>query len=77
VDSTDRAQLAIQALNPLCTLRYSATHKNLYNLAYKLDPIRAYELRLVKQIVVASVTSENAHNEAYIKLVKVDTADHC
>jgi type III restriction enzyme len=72
VDNTDRAQQAIQALNPLCTLRYSATHKNLYNLVYKLDPIRAYELRLVKQIVVASVTSENAHNEAYIKLVKVD-----
>jgi len=72
VDSTERAQQAIQALNPLCTLRYSATHKNLYNQAYKLDPIRAYELRLVKQIVVASVTSENAHNEAYIKLVKVD-----
>lgn len=72
VDSTDRAQQAIQALNPLCTLRYSATHKNLYNLAYKLDPIRAYELRLVKQIVVASVTSENSQNEAYIKLVKVD-----
>lgn len=72
VDNTDKAQQAIQALNPLCTLRYSATHKNLYNLAYKLDPIRAYELRLVKQIVVASVTSENAHNEAYVKLVKVD-----
>jgi type III restriction enzyme len=72
VDNTDKAQQAIQALNPLCTLRYSATHKNPYNLVYKLDPIRAYELRLVKQIVVASVTSENAHNEAYIKLVKVD-----
>jgi type III restriction enzyme len=72
VDNTDKAQLAIQALNPLCTLRYSATHKNPYNLIYKLDPIRAYELRLVKQIVVASVTGENAHNEAYVKLVKVD-----
>ena len=72
VDNTDKARQAIQALNPLCTLRYSATHKNPYNLIYKLDPIRAYELRLVKQIVVASVTGENAHNEAYVKLVKVD-----
>ncbi len=26
VDSTDKAQEAIKALNPLCTLRYSATH---------------------------------------------------
>jgi len=32
VDSTDKAQEAIKALNPLCTLRYSATHKNPYNL---------------------------------------------
>ena len=27
VDSTDKAQEAIKALNPLCTLRYSATHQ--------------------------------------------------
>ena len=54
VDATDKAQEAIKALNPLCTLRYSATHKNSYNLVYRLDPVRAFELRLVKQIVVAS-----------------------
>ena len=54
VDSTDEAQEAIKALNPLCTLRYSATHRNPYNLVYRLDPVRAFELRLVKQIVVAS-----------------------
>jgi len=32
VDNTDKAQEAIKALNPLCTLRYSATHTNPYNL---------------------------------------------
>ena len=37
VDSTDKAQEAIRALNPLCTLRYSATHRNPYNLVYRLD----------------------------------------
>lgn len=72
VDSTDKAQEAIRALNPLCTLRYSATHRNPYNLVYQLDPIRAYELRLVKQIVVASVTSGNAFNDAYVKVERVD-----
>jgi type III restriction enzyme len=72
VDSTDKAQEAIKALNPLCTLRYSATHKSTYNLLYKLDAIRAYELRLVKQIVVASVTSGNAFNDAYVKVERVD-----
>jgi type III restriction enzyme len=72
VDNTDRAQQAILALNPLCTLRYSATHRNPYNLIYRLDPIQAYELRLVKQIVVASVTADDSHNEAYVKLCSVD-----
>ena len=56
VDSTDKAQEAIKALNPLCTLRYSATHRNPYNLVYRLDPVRAFELKLVKQIVVASAS---------------------
>ena len=74
VDGTEKAQEAIRALNPLCTLRYSATHRNPYNLVHKLDPIRAYELRLVKQIVVASVTGDGAQNEAYVKLLKVDNA---
>jgi len=72
VDNTEKAQEAIRALNPLCTLRYSATHKNPYNLVYKLDPIRAYELRLVKQIVVASVTGQNAFNDAYVKVKAID-----
>jgi type III restriction enzyme len=72
VDSTEKAQEAIRSLNPLCTLRYSATHKNPYNLVYSLDPIRAFELGLVKQIVVASVTGEGAQNDAYVKLLTVD-----
>src|SRR5665648_665316 len=50
VDSTDKAQEAIRALNPLCTLRYSATHRNPYNLVYRLDPVRAFALQLVERI---------------------------
>lgn len=72
VDNTPKSQDAIKSLNPLCIFRYSATHKNPYNLVYKLDPIKAYGLRLVKQIVVASVTGENAQNNAYVKLLAVD-----
>ena len=44
--------------------RYSATHRNLYNLVYRLDPIRAFEMRLVKQIVVASTSSDPSGNDA-------------
>ncbi|TXL08461.1 type III restriction endonuclease subunit R, partial [Methylococcaceae bacterium CS1] len=47
VDATSKAKNAIASLNPLCTLRYSATHKEKYNLLYKLDSIDAYEQKLV------------------------------
>lgn len=72
VDNTPKAQEAIKSLNPLCIFRFSATHKNPYNIVYKLDPIRAYEKRLVKQIVVASVVGANAQNDAYVKLIEVN-----
>jgi type III restriction enzyme len=72
VDTTEKSRRAISNLNPMVTLRYSATHKNPYNLVYKLDPIRAYDLRLVKRIEVASVRSEENFNEAYMKLLKTD-----
>lgn len=72
VDSTDKAQEAIKALNPLCTLRYSATHRNPYNLVYRLDPVRAFELKLVKQIVVASAVAENAANDAFVRVEQID-----
>lgn len=72
VDNTTKAQEAIKSLNPIAIFRFSATHKNLYNLIYKLDPVKAYELGLVKQIVVASVTGVNAQNDAYIKLLEVN-----
>ena len=59
VDNTPASQKAIQTLKPMCAFRYSATHKNLYNLLYKLDPVRAYDMRLVKRIEVNSVTGED------------------
>jgi type III restriction enzyme len=72
VDNTDKSRRAIGNLNPMATLRYSATHRNPYNLLYKLDPIKAYDLRLVKRIEVASVRSDDNFNDAYVKLLKTD-----
>jgi type III restriction enzyme len=72
VDSTEKAQEAIRALNPLCTLRYSATHRNPYNLVYRLDPVRAFELRLVKQIVVASAAADGGANDAFVRVEQID-----
>ena len=65
---TEIRKKAITNLNPLCTLRYSATHLNLYNLVYSLNPVKAYDLGLVKQIEVDSVISENSSNQAFIQV---------
>lgn len=71
VDSTEKSQDAIKALNPLCTLRYSATHLNPYNLVYRLDPVRAFELRIVKQIVVASAVPAGTPARAYVRVESI------
>jgi len=72
VDTTKKSAEAIASLNPLCTIRYSATHKDKHHLMYKLDSIDAYERKLVKQIEVASIAVKDGHNKAYIRLVSVD-----
>jgi type III restriction enzyme len=69
---TEIRKRAIANLNPLCTLRYSATHTNLYNLMYSLNPVKAYDLGLVKQIEVDSVLSENDFNTAFIQVESVN-----
>lgn len=71
VDNTIKAKEAIEKLNPLCKLRYSATHIEKFNLMYKLDSIDAYEQKLVKQIEVANVKIDDSSNKAYIKLINV------
>ncbi len=65
---TDTRKLAVARLNPLCTLRYSATPRNAYNLVYQLDPFQAYKLGLVKQIGVDSVVNGADPNQAYLEL---------
>ncbi len=65
------AKEAIKSLNPLCTLRYSATHRDLYNQVYKLDTIQAFQKKLVKKISVNSVVEEKDATKAYIKVLKI------
>ncbi len=62
---------ALGAMNPLCTLRYSATHVDKHHMVFRLDAVDAYEHKLVKQIEVAAATIENAHNKAFVRLVSV------
>lgn len=71
VDGTKKSKQAIASLNPLCTLRYSATHKELYNLMYRLTPVDAYQEHLVKHIEVNSVSIDKATTKPYVKLLSV------
>jgi len=68
---SDLAKASLENLSPLFTLRYSATHKNRYNLVYRLDPIDAAKKRLVKKIEVSSITSSNDFNDAAIQCVDI------
>ena len=72
VDTTARSRRAISQLKPAATLRYSATHRNPYNLLYKLGPIEAYDLHLVKRIEVDSIRADDDFSDAYVKLLKTD-----
>jgi len=65
------SQSAVGELNPAFTLRYSATHKKQRNVVYRLDPVDAHDLGLVKQIAVADVQQQGADATPYIKLIDV------
>lgn len=62
---------ALDAMNPLCTLRYSATHADKHHMVFRLDAVDAYERKLVKQIEVAAATVEDAFNKPYVRLLGV------
>lgn len=58
---------AIEGVNPLFILRYSATHKQLYNQVYKLNSYDAYKQELVKHIEVKTVNGIIPKDFAYIR----------
>ena len=64
-----RGKEALGMMNPLCTLRYSATHADKHHMVFRLDAVDAYERKLVKQIEVASAGVEGDHNKPYVRLV--------
>jgi len=66
-----RGKEALSAMNPLCTLRYSATHATKHHMLYRLDAVDAYERKLVKQIEVAAAQVEGGFNKPFVRLVSV------
>ena len=71
VDNTEKSKDAINSLNPLAILKYSATHREKINLIYRLTPVDAFQMGIVKGISVASVSSSQDFNTPYLKLLDV------
>jgi type III restriction enzyme len=68
----DATKEKLAKFNSLFRLRYSATHKNTYNLIYQLSPSDAYQMGLVKKIEVFSVVDDGETPTAYIKLLSTE-----
>lgn len=64
-----RGREALERMNPLCTLRYSATHTDKHHMVYRLNAVDAYEQELVKQIEVAAGTLLDDHSQPYVRLL--------
>ena len=65
-----KGKKAMERMNPLCNLRYSATPKHAHHMVFKLDAVDAYERKLVKQIEVAAASVEGGHNRAFVRFIE-------
>ena len=70
--STDAQVEAVESLNPLCTIRYSATPIRVENKLYRLNAVDSFAKKLVKGIEVESFAAQDDHNEAYLLLKSVN-----
>ena len=66
-----QGRMALDRMNPLCTLRYSATHVDKHHMIYRLNAVEAYERELVKRIEVAAGVVTDDYNRPYIRLVSI------
>lgn len=69
---TENSIERIKTINPLLKIRYSATHKILSNLVYRLTPYDSYKQSLVKKIEVLTVSEKNDEASMKVELVKIE-----
>lgn len=57
-------RVGLAKFNPLFFINYSATHRNNYNMIYRLDAVDAYQNKIVKKISVKGIeiSGSNASN---------------
>ncbi|MDI6781082.1 MAG: DEAD/DEAH box helicase family protein, partial [bacterium] len=69
---TNNSVERMKTLNPLFKIRYSATHKVLTNLIYRLTPYDSYKQGLVKKIEILTVSEKNDEASMKIELAKIE-----
>ncbi|MCF6330150.1 MAG: DEAD/DEAH box helicase family protein [Sulfurimonas sp.] len=69
---SELSKVSLNELNPLFTLRFSATHKNYYNLLYTLSPKESLAQGLVKEIDVWALSENQTINDVYIDVLKIE-----
>lgn len=62
----------MNAMRPLATLRYSATHVDKFHQVYRLDAFDAHDRGLVKSIEVDGARIKDADSSPYVKLDRVE-----
>ena len=64
---------SIKKFDPLMTIGYSATHRNPYNMVYRLDAMEAYNKKLVKKIAVKGISvSGSSGTDGYMYLQNIN-----
>ena len=71
---SDLSKEALRTLHPLFALRYSATHKEVFNLVNRLTPFDAYQKGLVKRIQVDGVFEQFNLDAGTVILREVKTS---
>lgn len=69
----------LKNFNPLFTLRYSATHRETYNMVYRLDAVDAFNKKLVKQISVKGIDIKGTtatHSYLYLEGIDISKSHY-
>lgn len=65
--------VSLKEFHPLFILRYSATHKKIYNKIHRLDALDAYNQKLVKKISVRGISVKGlSGTNAYLYLQNIE-----
>ncbi|MBE2993069.1 DEAD/DEAH box helicase family protein [Sphingomonas sp. CFBP 13603] len=69
---TGAGRTIMRAMQPLATIRYSATHVAKFHPVYRLDAFDAHDRGLVKSIEVDGAQIQDADNSPYVKLLEIE-----